>query len=90
MNNIIYGLSRAMAWFGAVVLTLIALMSVVSIVGRALSGFGLGAGTGRLRAGRGRHRAGGVLLPALVPPEGRACGGGHAVAQVPARRCSAC
>lgn len=42
MNHIIYGLSRAMAWFGAVVLTLIALMSVVSIIGRALSGFGLG------------------------------------------------
>jgi len=31
-----------MAWFGAVVLTLIALMSVVSIIGRALSGVGLG------------------------------------------------
>jgi TRAP-type C4-dicarboxylate transport system permease small subunit len=42
MNKIIYGLSRAMAWLGAVVLTLIALMSVVSIIGRALSGFGLG------------------------------------------------
>lgn len=42
MNNLIYGLSRAMAWLGAVVLTLIALMSVVSIIGRALSGFGLG------------------------------------------------
>lgn len=42
MNKLIYGLSRAMAWLGAVVLTLIALMSVVSIIGRALSGFGLG------------------------------------------------
>jgi TRAP-type C4-dicarboxylate transport system permease small subunit len=42
MNKIIYGLSRAMAWLGAVVLTLIAAMSVVSIIGRALSGFGLG------------------------------------------------
>jgi TRAP-type C4-dicarboxylate transport system permease small subunit len=42
MNHIVYGLSRAMAWFGAVVLTLIALMSVVSIIGRALSGVGLG------------------------------------------------
>ncbi len=42
MNNIIYGLSRAIAWFGAVVLTGIALMSVASIIGRALSGFGLG------------------------------------------------
>lgn len=42
MNRIIYGLSRAMAWFGALVLSVIALMSVVSIIGRALSGFGLG------------------------------------------------
>lgn len=42
MNKLIYGLSRAMAWLGAVVLTLIALMSVVSIIGRALSGLGLG------------------------------------------------
>jgi TRAP-type C4-dicarboxylate transport system permease small subunit len=42
MNKFIYGLSRAMAWLGAVVLTLIALMSVVSIIGRALSGLGLG------------------------------------------------
>lgn len=42
MNKFIYGLSRAMAWFGALVLTAIALTSVVSIVGRALSGFGLG------------------------------------------------
>lgn len=42
MNKLIYGLSRAMAWLGAAVLTLIALMSVVSIIGRALSGFGLG------------------------------------------------
>jgi TRAP-type C4-dicarboxylate transport system permease small subunit len=42
MNSIVYGLSRVMAWFGAVVLTAIALMSVVSIIGRALSGFGLG------------------------------------------------
>jgi TRAP-type C4-dicarboxylate transport system permease small subunit len=42
MNKLIYGLSRAMAWLGAVVLTLIAAMSVVSIIGRALSGFGLG------------------------------------------------
>ena len=42
MNTLIYNLSRAMAWFGAVVLTAIALMSVVSIIGRALAGFGLG------------------------------------------------
>ncbi len=31
-----------MAWFGSLVLVLIALMSVASIVGRALAGFGLG------------------------------------------------
>jgi TRAP-type C4-dicarboxylate transport system permease small subunit len=42
MNKLIYGLSRAMAWFGSFVLVLIAVMSVASIVGRALSGFGLG------------------------------------------------
>ena len=42
MNTLIYNLSRAMAWFGAFVLTVIALMSVVSIIGRALSTFGLG------------------------------------------------
>ncbi len=42
MNRLIYGLSRSMAWFGSVVLVLIALMSVASIIGRALSGFGLG------------------------------------------------
>ena len=42
MSRFIYGLSRVMAWFGALVLTAIALMSVVSILGRALSGVGLG------------------------------------------------
>jgi TRAP-type C4-dicarboxylate transport system permease small subunit len=42
MSSLIYGLSRAMAWFGAIVLSAIALMSVASIIGRALSGFGLG------------------------------------------------
>ena len=42
MNKLIYGLSRAMAWFGSLVLVLIAVMSVASIIGRALSGFGLG------------------------------------------------
>jgi len=42
MNNIIYGLSRSMAWFGSFVLVIIAVMSVTSIIGRALSGFGLG------------------------------------------------
>jgi len=42
MNRIVYSLARAMAWLGAVVLTVIALMSVASIVGRSLSAFGLG------------------------------------------------
>lgn len=42
MSTFIYGLARAMAWFGGAVLTLIALVSVASIAGRALSGFGLG------------------------------------------------
>ncbi|MCU0929269.1 MAG: TRAP transporter small permease subunit, partial [Burkholderiaceae bacterium] len=42
MNTLVYGLSRALAWFGAFVLCLLALISVVSIAGRALSGFGLG------------------------------------------------
>lgn len=42
MNHIIYGSSRAMAWFGALVLAALALISVISIAGRALSGLGLG------------------------------------------------
>jgi TRAP-type C4-dicarboxylate transport system permease small subunit len=42
MNRIIYGISRALAWLGGFVLATIALMSVTSIAGRALSGFGLG------------------------------------------------
>jgi TRAP-type C4-dicarboxylate transport system permease small subunit len=42
MNKLIYGLSRSMAWFGSFVLVLIAVMSVTSIIGRALSVFGLG------------------------------------------------
>jgi TRAP-type C4-dicarboxylate transport system permease small subunit len=41
MSSLVYGLSRAMAWFGAMVLTALALISVASIIGRALSGFGL-------------------------------------------------
>lgn len=40
----IYRLSRATAWFGAFVLTAIAVMSVVSIAGRALLPLGLGLG----------------------------------------------
>lgn len=42
MNRLIYGLARAMTWFGAVVLVLLSVMSVISIAGRALSGLGLG------------------------------------------------
>ena len=42
MTRLIYGLSRAMAWFGALVLSGLAVLSVVSIAGRALSGMGLG------------------------------------------------
>ena len=41
MSTIVYGLSRLMAWFGAFVLSLLALISVVSIAGRALSFAGL-------------------------------------------------
>lgn len=41
MSQFIYSLSRAMAWFGALVLSALALISVASIAGRALSGFGL-------------------------------------------------
>ena len=42
MNHPVYAISRAMAWFGAFVLVLLAAMSVISIAGRALSGLGLG------------------------------------------------
>lgn len=42
MSPLIYGLSRALAWFGALVLCAIALMSAVSIAGRALAPLGLG------------------------------------------------
>jgi TRAP-type C4-dicarboxylate transport system permease small subunit len=42
MNTLIYGISRALAWFGGFVLTAISLLSVASITGRALSGIGLG------------------------------------------------
>ena len=41
MSRSIYGLARAMAWFGGAVLSLIALVSVASIIGRALNGLGL-------------------------------------------------
>lgn len=42
MNTKIYALSRSLAWFGAVVLIVIAVMSVISIIGRAFSFAGLG------------------------------------------------
>ncbi|OGB00362.1 MAG: hypothetical protein A3E25_11445 [Burkholderiales bacterium RIFCSPHIGHO2_12_FULL_69_20] len=42
MNILIYRLSRMLTWVGGAVLTVIALMSVTSIVGRALSFTGLG------------------------------------------------
>ncbi len=42
MSSFIYGLSRSLSWFGGVVLTALALLSVVSITGRALAGFGYG------------------------------------------------
>lgn len=38
----VYAVARAMAWLGAAVLAMLAMLSVVSIAGRALSGFGLG------------------------------------------------
>ncbi len=41
MSRLVYGLARATAWFGALTLTLIALMSVVSIIGRAFAPLGL-------------------------------------------------
>lgn len=42
MSGFIYGTSRALAWLGGGALTVIALLSVISIAGRALSGAGLG------------------------------------------------
>ena len=42
MNRLIYATSRGMAWFGALVLTALAVISVVSIAGRAFSFAGLG------------------------------------------------
>lgn len=42
MGKFIYEMSRAMAWVGGFVLTLLAAMSVFSIAGRALSFAGLG------------------------------------------------
>ena len=42
MTRLIYATSRAMAWFGALVLALLAIISVVSIAGRAFAFAGLG------------------------------------------------
>jgi TRAP-type C4-dicarboxylate transport system permease small subunit len=42
MTKWVYGLSRALAWLGGVVLVLISVISVTSILGRALSVVGLG------------------------------------------------
>ena len=41
MSRVVYSLARATAWFGALVLILIALLSVVSIIGRVLTPLGL-------------------------------------------------
>lgn len=42
MSNTIYRLSQGLAWFGAVVLAVLAVLTVTSIAGRALSFAGLG------------------------------------------------
>lgn len=42
MNKFIYGVSRALAWFGTLVLAALATISVLSIVGRAFAFAGLG------------------------------------------------
>lgn len=42
MSKLIYDITRLMAWFGGLVLTLVALLSVTSIAGRSLSFAGLG------------------------------------------------
>jgi TRAP-type C4-dicarboxylate transport system permease small subunit len=42
MGSFIYGVSRALAWLGVLVLAALALISVLSIAGRALSFTGLG------------------------------------------------
>lgn len=42
MSKVIYGSSRFLAWFGGIVLSALAILSVVSITGRALSFAGLG------------------------------------------------
>ncbi|HPK31183.1 TRAP transporter small permease [Ottowia sp.] len=42
MNRWIYGLARGLAWVGGLVLVALTVMSVVSILGRAASSWGLG------------------------------------------------
>jgi TRAP-type C4-dicarboxylate transport system permease small subunit len=42
VSDFIYGTSRALAWLGGLALSAIALLSVASITGRALTGVGLG------------------------------------------------
>lgn len=42
MNKFIYGVSRALAWFGTLMLAAVATISVLSIIGRALAFAGLG------------------------------------------------
>ena len=42
MSELVYRLCRYTAWFAGAVVAALALLSVVSIAGRALSGFGLG------------------------------------------------
>lgn len=42
MNNFIYGVSRALAWLGTLVLVTISVISVLSIIGRAFAFAGLG------------------------------------------------
>lgn len=42
MSRLVYAVSRWLAWFGAFVLVVISLITVVSIIGRALSFAGLG------------------------------------------------
>lgn len=46
LGHAIYGASRALAWAGGGVLLALALLSVISIAGRALSAWGLGPVTG--------------------------------------------
>jgi TRAP-type C4-dicarboxylate transport system permease small subunit len=42
VNRFIYNLARQLTWFGAAVLALLSALSVVSIIGRALTQWGLG------------------------------------------------